>query len=84
MVMVMGLKHGKYIYVERKDGWYIKIRVLNIRLKKSGKKEKYSFDINDPSKYVVLPVKTKRPPIKAQIMKEEDIPEEVRIQLYRI
>ncbi|ABN70405.1 hypothetical protein Smar_1314 [Staphylothermus marinus F1] len=81
---IMGLKHGKYIYVERKDGWYVKVRVLNIRLKKKDKKEKYSFDINDPEKYLVLQVKTRKPPFKAQIMREDDVPDEVKKALYQV
>ena len=27
----MGGKHGKYVYVERGDGWYVKVRVLKSR-----------------------------------------------------
>jgi len=80
----MGLKHGKYAYIERKDGWYIKVRLLNIRLKKKGKKEKYSFDINDPTKYIIEGTKTKKPPYKAQIIKEDDLPEEVQKIIYSI
>jgi len=79
----MGLKHGKYIYVKRGDGWYVKVRVLNIRFKKKGK-SKYEFDINDPDKYIVLSVKTKKPPIKAYIVNEEDLPERVRERLSTI
>lgn len=82
--IIMGLKHGKYIYIERKDGWFVKVRVLNIRLKKKGKKEKYSFDINDPEKYIVLPVKTRNPPFTAQIINEDDVPDEVKKALYQI
>lgn len=80
----MGLKHGKYIYVKRKDGWYVKVRVLNIRFKKKGKSEKYSFDINNPEKYIVLPVKSRKPPIKAQIVNEEDLPETIRVKVSEI
>ena len=82
--MIMGLKHGKYIYVERSDGWYVKVRVLNIRFKKKGKSEKYSFDINDPTRYVVLSVKVKNPPHKAIIVKEEDLPEPVKSMVRNI
>ena len=79
----MGVKHGKYIYIERKDGWYVKVRVLNIRLRKKGK-EKFTFDINDPSKYIVLNSKTRNPPFKADILKEEDVPPEIQKKLYTI
>lgn len=79
----MGTKHGKYIYIERKDGWYIKVRVLNIRLKKKGK-EKITFDTTDPTRYIVVGSKTRNPPIRAQIMKEDDVPEEVRKSIYGI
>ncbi len=77
----MGLKHGKYIYVKRSDGWYVKVRVLGIRFKK---KSEETVDINDPSRYIVLPVKTKEPPRKAIIVREEDIPEVVRKALWTI
>ncbi len=79
----MGAKHGKYIYIQRRDGWYVKVRVLNIRLKKKGK-EKFSFDINDPEKYIVVKTKTRNPPFNAEILKEEDIPLEVQKKIYRI
>lgn len=80
----MGLKHGKYVYVERKDGFYVKVRVLNIRFKKSGKKERYSFDINDVSKYIVLPVKTRARPLKAEIVKVDDLPKPVAEAVNRV
>ncbi len=80
----MGLKHGKYIYVERKDGWFVKVRVLNIRFKKTGKSEKYSFDINDPTRYIVLSVKTRNPPHKAIIVREDDLPEQIRKQVENV
>lgn len=72
----MGLKHGKYIYVERGDGLYVKIRLLGIRFKKGGKKSE--ADYNDPSRYVVLPVKQLAPPRGAVVIKAEDLPEAVR------
>jgi len=77
----MGLKHGKYIYVERSDGWYVKVRVLGIRFKKKMEKE---VDINDPSRYIVTNYKTKHPPINAIIVKEADLPEDVRKALHSI
>jgi hypothetical protein len=70
----MGLKHGKYIYVRRSDGWYVKVRVLGIRFKKGEE----GADINDPSRYVVTLVKTRKPPYKAIIVREDDIPGSVR------
>jgi len=77
----MGLKHGKYIYVERSDGWYVKVRVLGFRFKKKTEKE---VDINDPSRYIITGYKTLNPPINAIIVKEADLPEEVRKALYSI
>ncbi len=79
----MTLKHGKYIYIARKDGWYVKVRVLNIRLKKKEKKE-YSYDINDASRYIVVGPKVKKVPFKAQVLREEDIPDEIREQTYKL
>ncbi len=79
----MGGKHGKYIYILRKDGWYVKVRVLNIRLKKKGKKEE-TFDINDPTRYIVVGPKTREAPISYYILKEDDVPDEVRKKLYMV
>jgi hypothetical protein len=79
----MGLKKEKYLYIERKDGWYVKVRALNIRLKKKGK-EKVSYDITDPTRYVLTGIKTRRLPFKAQILKEDDVPPDVRKLLYYI
>jgi len=70
------LKHGKYIYVQRSDGWYVKVRVLGIRFKRGKSRE--GVDINDPSRYIVLPVKVKTPPFTAVVVREEDLPEPVR------
>lgn len=72
MVSIMGGKHGKYIYVERKDGWYIKVRVLKSR------------DPSDPDKYVVVGPKVKNPPYTYKIMKEDDLPELVKEKLYMV
>ncbi len=79
----MALKHGKYIYIQRNDGWFVKARVLNIRLKKKGK-EKISYDITDPTRYIIIGPKTKRVPFNAQILKEDDIPEEVRREINKL
>ncbi len=70
----MGLKHGKYIYVKRNDGYYVKVRVLNIRFK--GKTE--GADINNPSKYIATNYKTTKPPLTATIISEEVLPEDIR------
>ncbi|MEM0469617.1 MAG: DUF5622 domain-containing protein [Desulfurococcaceae archaeon] len=76
----MGLKHKKYIYVKRSDGWYVKVRVLNIRF---GSKIEQA-DVGDPSRYVVIGLKTRNPPQKAITVGEEALPEELRNQLYTI
>lgn len=68
----MGGKHGKYAYVLRNDGWYVKVRVL-----KSRKDE-------DASKYVVVGPKRKEPPATFPVLKEDEVPEEVRRQLYQL
>ncbi len=68
----MALKHGKYVYVKRADGWYVKVRVLKSR------------SDDDPSKYIVVGPKVKEPPFTAQILREEQLPDEIRKQLYEI
>ena len=68
----MALKHKKYVYVRRADGWYVKVRVLKSR------------SDDDPSKYIVVGPKVKEPPFTAQILREEQLPEEVRKQLYEV
>lgn len=72
MVIIMGGKHGKYIYVERKDGWYIKVRVLKSR------------DPSDPDKYIVIGPKVKEPPYTYRVMKEDDLPDLVKEKLYMV
>ena len=72
MVIIMGGKHGKYIYVERKDGWYVKVRVLKSR------------DPSDPDKYVVIGPRVKEPPYTYRIMKEDDLPDLVKEKLYMV
>lgn len=83
MVRPMGLKHNKYIYVKRDDGWYVKVRVLNVRfheLKKKGERgkqiERAVFDVSDSSRYIVLPYKTMKPPRTAKIVKINELPPE--------
>lgn len=71
----MGLKHGKYIYVKRSDGWYVKVRVLNIRF---GKKQEEGIDVNNPTRYIVTGFKTKVPPITAIVISEDALPQPVR------
>jgi len=76
----VGLKHGKYIYVERGDGYYVKVRVLNVRF---GKGET-SGDVQDPTRYVVMGFKTRKPPRTAVIVSEEALPKKVREALYEV
>ncbi|MCY0867688.1 MAG: DUF5622 domain-containing protein [Desulfurococcus sp.] len=75
----MGLKHGKYIYVKRSDGVYVKVRVLNIRLKK-----KQELDLSDPSRYIVMNVKTVKPPASAVVLSEDALPQAVRNLLHEV
>lgn len=69
--MLMGLKHKKYVYVARADGYYVKVRVLKSR-------------VDEESKYIVVGPKVKTPPATAKIIREESLPEKIRIQLYNI
>lgn len=66
----MGGKHGKYVYVRRKDGLYVKVRVLKSR------------DDKDPSRYIPIGPAVKEPPITFKVIDESDVPEEVRSKLY--
>ncbi len=68
----MGGKHGKYVYVERNDGWYVKVRVFKSR------------DPASPDRYIVLSYKTREPPFTYRIMKIEELPEEVKKQVEAI
>lgn len=68
----MALKHKKYVYVKRADGWYVKVRVLKSRSEE------------DASRYIVVGPKVREPPYTAQIIREEHLPDEVRKQLYEI
>ncbi|MEM1526158.1 MAG: DUF5622 domain-containing protein [Ignisphaera sp.] len=67
----MGLKHKKYVYVARIDGWYVKVRVLKSRT-------------DEESKYIVVGPKVKVPPSTANIIKEDVLPEKLRTQLYTV
>ena len=77
----MGLKHKKYIYVERGDGYYVKVRVLNVRFSKRGG---FEGDISDPSRYIIVGFKTKKPPYNAIVISEESLPQAVREKLYSV
>lgn len=79
-MITLGLKHGKYIYVKRSDGWYVKIRVLNIRFKK----KKEQGDVLNPSRYVITGYKTSKPPHRAIVINEETLPEETRRELHLV
>ena len=68
----MGGKHGKYAYVDRGDGWYVKVRVLKSR------------DENDPSRYIVVGFKTRKPPRTYPLLDLEQLPEEVKEKLYYV
>lgn len=62
----MGLKHGKYVYIQLDKGKYVKARVLK------GVKD------TDPEKYIVVGPITKKPPYTARIVKVEELPSGVR------
>lgn len=68
----MGGKHGKYAYVRRKDGWYVKVRVLKSRSE------------GDPERYLVVGPKVREPPATYTTIHENELPEPVRERLYRV
>jgi len=68
----MGGKHDKYAYVLRNDGWYVKVRVLKSRKD------------DDASKYIVVGPKRREPPVSFPVLKEDEVPEETRRQLYQV
>jgi hypothetical protein len=68
----MGGKHGKYAYVLRSDGWYVKVRVIKSRAE------------DDPERYVILGPKVRKAPITMPIIREEEPPDEVIPKLYAI
>ncbi|MEB3844869.1 MAG: DUF5622 domain-containing protein [Desulfurococcales archaeon] len=68
----MGGKHGKYVYVARRDGWYVKVRVLKSRAE------------DDPSRYIVVGPKVREPPYTFTVVSEDDLPDEVVGKLYSI
>jgi hypothetical protein len=65
-------KHGKYVYVRRKDGWYVKVRVFKNRAE------------DDAERYLVVGPKRREAPPTFSILEEDEIPEEVRPQLYSV
>ena len=68
----MGGKHGKYVYVRRRDGLYVKVRVLKSR------------DDKDTSRYIPVGPAVKEPPLAFKVVDEGDVPEEVRESLYEV
>ncbi len=68
----MGGKRGKYAYVERDDGWFVRIRVIKTR------------SDDDPDKYVPTGFKTRKPPLTYQIIREDDLPEEARKRIKEV
>ena len=68
----MGGKHGKYIYVRRKDGWYVKVRVFKNRSE------------SDPDRYLVIGPKRRDAPFTFKVIDEDDLPEGVRRSLYLV
>jgi len=67
---VMGGKHGKYVYVRRRDGWFVKVRVFKSRPE------------DDPERYLVVGPRVREPPFTFGVLEEDDLPEEVRGRLY--
>ena len=66
----MGLKHGKYIYIQLDKARYVKARVLK------GVKD------TDPEKYIIVGPVTKKPPFTAKIVKIEELPSAVREKVF--
>jgi len=65
----MGLKKGKYIYVELGEGKYLKVRVLKSKAE------------DDPSRYLPLNFISKKPPLRARVVKIGELPSEVANKL---
>ncbi|MEM1749523.1 MAG: DUF5622 domain-containing protein [Desulfurococcaceae archaeon] len=70
MGVTMGCKHGKYVYVRRRDGVYVKLRVLKSR------------DASDSGKYIVVGSRALKPPYNCEVINEEDLPDTVRAEIY--
>ena len=68
----MGGKHGKYVYVKRRDGWFVKVRVFKNR------------DESNPDRYMVVGPRVKSPPLTYSVLEESDLPEEARARLYDV
>ncbi|MEM1873087.1 MAG: DUF5622 domain-containing protein [Acidilobaceae archaeon] len=68
----MSGKHEKYVYVRRRDGWYVKVRVFKSR------------DEKDSSRYVPLNTKTREPPRTFRVIHESELPSEVVQKLYTV
>jgi len=68
----MGGKHGKYAYVERRDGLFVKVRVFKNKPEDSAER------------YLVVGPKRKDAPPTFPVLKEDDLPEEVRPRLYEV
>ena len=68
----MGGKHGKYVYVDRGDGWFVKLRVLKSR------------EEDDPARYIVVGFKTRKPPRTYPLLKIDELPEEVQRKLFEV
>ncbi len=65
----MGLKKGKYVYVELGKDKYVKVRVLK------------SKAVDNPERYIPLNIIVKKPPKNAVIIRASEIPSEVLSKL---
>lgn len=61
----MGLKKEKYIYVELSKEEYVKVRVLKGRAE------------DNPSRYIPLNIRVKKPPKTAKVVRAADLPSEI-------
>ncbi len=68
----MGVKHGKYAYLKVSEDLYAKIRVFKKR------------DPSSPSAYLFTGVFVKKPPRKAKVFSESDLPEESIKEIKRL
>jgi len=65
----MGGKHGKYVYVKVNDNEYVKVRVFK------NKPE------DDPERYIVVGPKRSSAPLTYEVIKLDDLPEEVQVKI---
>lgn len=65
----MGLKKGKYVYIKLSNGKYVKVRVIKSKAE----------DV--PERYIPVGPIVKKPPLTAKVIKEEELPENVREHL---